>query len=226
MHRRARHLNPIHAGALISVDSRFLSGTNGSSVSTWSGRAGQSGDFTASGTNQPTYNTGKNGGNPAVTFDGSNDIMTRNGSAGNRTLAQCTIIVGARLSGTSEGCFYDTSEHHAVTHLTNTLRWYSYNPKDFTIGSISNATIIAISDDGTGGATAYLNGTTSGSVTGLNNVNNGTNANNITIGSVGGIIFPINCDLYGCVDIPLNVQNPIRRRLEQSFGFSFKIACS
>lgn len=226
MHRRARHLNPIHAGALICIDSRFLSSTNGASLSTWPGRAGQTGDFTSSGTNRPTYNTGKNGGNPAVTFDGSNSIMTRSGSAGNRTLAQCTIIIGTRISGTSEGCFYDTSDHHAVTHLTNTLRWYSWNSKDFSIGSISNATIMVVADDGTGGAKAYINGLSSGSVTGLNNSAGGSSSSNITIGAVGGLIFPINCDLYACIDIPLNLTSSLRRRIEQSCSTSFKIACS
>jgi hypothetical protein len=226
MHRRARHLNPIHAGALISIDSRFLTGTNGSALATWAGRAGQSGNFTSSGTNQPTYNTNKNGGNPAVTFDGSNDIMTRSGSAGNRTLPQCTIIVGARLSGTAEACFYDTSNHHAVTHLTNTLRWYSLNSKDFTIGSIANATIISVADDGTGGAIAYLNGASSGSVTGLDNAASGSDASNITIGAVSGPALAINCDMYACIDIPLNLPSPLRRRIEQSCSASFKIACS
>jgi len=226
MHRRARHLNPIHAGALISVDSRFLSGTAGSALSTWSGRAGQSGNFTASGTAQPIYNTNKNGGNPAVTFDGTNDVMTRSGSTGNRTLAQCTIIVGARVSGTALGIFYDTSEHHAVGHLTSTFRWYSRNSKDWTISAISSATILSVADDGTGGAVGYFNGASLGSVTGLDNTSAGTNSSNITIGAVGTGVLPINADMYALVDIPLNLESPLRRRIEQSLSLSFKIACS
>lgn len=76
-HRRARHLNPKHAGATVVLDSRFLSGfANGDPVGTWAGRGASSG--TATGTARPTYQDGssdKIGGNAVVKFDGSNDLV-------------------------------------------------------------------------------------------------------------------------------------------------------
>lgn len=64
---------------------------NGSAVSQWNDKSGNSRNLTASGTQQPSWNATGLNSKPTITFDGSNDILatTSSGSAGVTT---CTLI--------------------------------------------------------------------------------------------------------------------------------------
>jgi len=68
MGRRCRHLNPVHAGAVVRVDARLINAAHNSSVASW-GASGT--NMTAPGSQQPTFQTNIVGGQPAVLFDGA-----------------------------------------------------------------------------------------------------------------------------------------------------------
>lgn len=68
MRARQRHLNPKAAGATVVFDSRYITGlSDGSNVSSWSDRSGNSKNATTA-SNYPTYETDGQGGNPVVRF--------------------------------------------------------------------------------------------------------------------------------------------------------------
>ncbi|MBU6183308.1 MAG: hypothetical protein KGR46_10930 [Verrucomicrobia bacterium] len=77
MRARHRHFNPKDAGAGMALDSRFMTGTNGSGVSSWSNRANSSNNAAQSTVaEQPIYETGSLNGNPGVKFDNTDDWLS------------------------------------------------------------------------------------------------------------------------------------------------------
>jgi len=77
MRARHRHFNPRDAGAGMALDSRYMTGTNGSGVSSWPNRANSSNNAEqASSSVQPIYETGSLHGNPGVKFDGTDDWLS------------------------------------------------------------------------------------------------------------------------------------------------------
>jgi hypothetical protein len=81
MRARHRHLNQRHAGAGIVLDARYINQADNTAVSTWSDRSGNGFDASQSTpANQPTFQTAEIGGNPIVSFDGSNDNLTMSGA--------------------------------------------------------------------------------------------------------------------------------------------------
>jgi hypothetical protein len=83
MRARQRHFNPAHAGATLEVDARFnFSQSDGSTISTWTGRSPSAINATqATPANQPLYEENEIGGQPALSFDGSNDALVLSSNA-------------------------------------------------------------------------------------------------------------------------------------------------
>ena len=104
MRARHRHFNPSHAGATIALDSRYgFSQADGSAVSTWEDRSSTNNDATqATAANQPTYETGEVGGQPAVRFDGINDFLSYGTSVFGYTSGATVIAVVKATSGANE----------------------------------------------------------------------------------------------------------------------------
>lgn len=74
--RRVRHLNPASAGAVIALDSRFVSSlASGDPVDTWASRRPATVDATGTGSARPLWTAGLQGGQPGIVFDGSNDVL-------------------------------------------------------------------------------------------------------------------------------------------------------
>lgn len=70
MHRRARHLNPGHAGALFALDARYgFALSDNSDVTTWTDRSSNAANGTQATTAyKPKYRTAIVGGQPAIQF--------------------------------------------------------------------------------------------------------------------------------------------------------------
>lgn len=70
MHRRARHLNPGHAGAIFALDARYgFALSDNSDVTTWTDRSSNAANATqATTTYKPKYRTAIVGGQPAIQF--------------------------------------------------------------------------------------------------------------------------------------------------------------
>lgn len=84
MHRRARHLNPGSAGAVLALDSRFIFGlSDAAQISTWTDRSGRGNNATNSSSPRPTLQPNQAAGYPSVKFDGVGNFMIFTGiSAG------------------------------------------------------------------------------------------------------------------------------------------------
>lgn len=130
MHRRARHLNPRDAGALVALDTRFgFTVSNGSAVSTWEDRTNNNNDAKQSTTTkQPTYSTNQLNGNPVITFDGTDDSLrtdtlsssiTSNAltflSISNKTAQGASTAAYSRVFGLTNGNGDDYNTNDAIT---------------------------------------------------------------------------------------------------------------
>jgi len=83
MHRRARHLNPGSAGAVLALDSRFdfnISEIN--RVDAWLDRSGRENNATSSSSVRPILELNQQAGYPSVKFNGLNFMVFTGISAG------------------------------------------------------------------------------------------------------------------------------------------------
>lgn len=104
MRARHRHFNPQAAGATLCLDSRYgFDQSTGTAVSTWEDRTSTNNDGTQStSANRPIYNTNAINGNPAVSFDGSNDFLSYATSVFSYTGGATVIAALKPTAGSSE----------------------------------------------------------------------------------------------------------------------------
>lgn len=94
--RRMRHLDASRAGAAVVLDARYIAGSDGDLLSSWTDRTGNGYTPTATTTQRPTLKLAQTAGQPVVRFDGAATVMI---AAANLQMDQHTIIVLAK-SGT------------------------------------------------------------------------------------------------------------------------------
>ena len=224
MHRRARHLNPGSAGAVLALDSRFISGlSDGDPVSTWTDRSGSGNNATQSGSARPTFETGEQGGNPTIRFDGADDNLIHTAT----NSASCTWI--ALIKRISEGSGYRGIASAGLSNNTGTMllarvnvaEWGTYAsanaPASTNLGTASPRLLAMADNDASGGA-FYLSGVADGTYTG-----NGDGQASRHVGGAAGQY--VNADIALVMLLP-SVTASLRRRFEQSVAYSFKIPCS
>lgn len=228
MRARQRHLNQKDAGAALVLDARFLPLSNGSSCTSWTDRSG-GGRTPTEATNPPIwFSAGLNGG-PCVTFDGVNDRLLR-GSADAvlKTLTRSVLILcrpDATMSG--EKCQFNVGDTYALTQGGTAGRWWKDLPTTFTAPSLGTAYLFSVTDAGAGGASsAYINGGSLINLGAVALVLSPSSTGRFGVGSIasGGLFFKGDIGLI--VQLPTALADPIRKRLERSAAFSFKIACS
>jgi len=225
MHRRARHLNPVAAGATSALDARFIAGlADGASVSSWASRAGASLTFTQATTaRQPIFTLRSQGGQPSVKHvAGSNQWMsTTQRLVGDTTPLYTAFYVGtSSVSMTSNTSFVGGNSSTAFTFsmpstffaiVSTAIAQYSVSKTGSIVaqGRSGTAQIFAASRSPAGDSYAT---TTTGSTANL-----ATNRNGSTID-----IFQ-NGDSYAFSLIPVQITDSLRLRLLQSYAFSFKL---
>ena len=251
-HRRARHLNPKHAGATVVLDSRFMSGfANGDAVSSWTGRT--SVNATSTLTLRPTYQSGSSdmiGGNPVVKFDGSNDKMEIDSSAYsifNNVASGYAMFVGVD-DNQSGG---DATAHGFVSFAGSTgqakIALYNDRPNSNKFSNNSRrvdsgGTSTAISSlpinvpfIGAGLAnwsgnsvTCRQNGSSGSAVTLAAGAGFSTAADalSIRIGVYTTGAFPLPGRISLVIGISPAPSSPLIKRLEHSAAISFKIKCN
>jgi hypothetical protein len=239
--RRSRHLNPGSAGAVIALDSRFISGlSDGDLVGTWIDRSGQGNNATQSGAERPTYETAEQGGNPIVNFDGSVDRMV---CASFVSLTSSTIIAAGKsavTTGNDRNIFYfgnagtlsPNFNWIGIGRNLSTQQWVSGNYNNPADRSVVGATLFntaanivtGVTNDG-GTNRLFLNSIPEGSQPSVA-ININTSARP-TVGRRGtdatgywqGQVFSV--ALYNT-----SLQPSLRRRLEHATALSFKIPCN
>lgn len=220
MRGRIRHLNPASAGATVALDARFLSGfADGDAVGTWTGRGGSS--PTASGSNRPTYKTNILNGQPVVRFDGVNDVMTDGGVSG--SASDYSVLVVRKSNTFPIGSFWFTTR----------------DTVDLTLGNNSSGAYFSGSWQGTGvNATSFrVESWVFGSSTGtiyVSGANSGLGGSYspvaITHYALGGdsifSTYYYDGDIAAIAVIPSAVSAAVRKRIEHSLAFSFRVACA
>lgn len=241
MRARHRHFNPRFAGADLVLDSRYINQSDNTAVSSWSDRSGNGFDATqANATNQPTFQTGEQGGCGGVDFDGSNDFMvgTYNPTAVPRTVHSVfkSDVTDARNIfqvpqtpnqnswnarwGLFSGNFFisgdgtTTNQRLSVTPSGATSAkigsWSSDSSRNVSI-TVDGATQTVLDNPPVATSTPTTNGYRLGEI-------GYTGASSIQ--QWNGLIFSVHSWQNE------QIAAPIRKRCEHASAYSFKIACS
>lgn len=236
MRARQRHFNPVHAGATAAFDARFgLTMSDNTAVDTWSNRTGTNNATQATSGLRPTYKaTGGNANSPAVQFDGGDALghsisltvapnlmmvlATRTGGANDQTLVSFMPpntanfnIVYARgsLSVTDN---WGVAPGNSGQSINNAWRLCSAVPN-------SSATTNSTTTMWTDGA----NETTTAA--GTRYAGDAFNRRAIGATTSTGEGF-LTASISVITMIPATVSDALRRRLERTVAYSYKLACS
>lgn len=243
MRARQRHLNPSGAGATLVLDARFISGLNdGDAVSTWTDRSG-AGNNATQGTalNRPLYRTGANGinRNPAVFFDGSNDFLSSAVAPAAATKVSVIAVAQSNLVDGNWRTIISNTASGSIRRLTLIQNGGFGQPNNYlTYFTNSNGQVWS----GTSGALTQSSPFVSSNVeqndnslrswfNGVLGANSGAVASQAPSATTdigrytSSNVFPWSGPIGYVVIVP-QLTSPLRRRLEQSAAFSFKIACS
>lgn len=245
MHRRARHLNQRDAGAILVLDSRRIYGlSDGSSISQWNdvSRSGANATQSTS-TIRPIYKTAIQGGQPVVRFNVANNYLatTVTSSFG---FIFCIANISSNTQDYAGILTARTSPNSALVSASSancvltTMNAPSPRPSQRITGATGNPVSLS---------SVYDRGV-AGSVTDMENFDNGLlitapfMLSMTSVASVSGTNnFTIGRDTYQTANppralssgdilvvslLPQNIGSPLRRRVEQSAAFSFKIQCS
>jgi hypothetical protein len=239
MRARQRHFNPKTAGATLVLDARFLTASNDDAIGTWTSRTGINDATQATAASKPTYKVNMSGGQPALYFDG-NDLMgfassiisgTPDGFATfiykvNADPATDNLTSGAPLGdfGSAilanhwpwmDGNIYDdfgTTSRKTAGNPTPSLASFRLISQhsaanDFVI-NIDGVQFYSTATNTVGwSGTQKIGGTIAGTTGGLPTI--------FLLGHIGLVIFA-----------PLRPAASLRKRIEHSAAFSFKLACS
>ena len=228
MRARHRHFNAQDAGAVLVLDSRYITGlSDGNAVSTWTDRSRSGNNATqATAANQPTYQTAEQGGQPLVKFDGSNDIMSTATPVTTVTNNWALFSVAKTISGSRVHFSNGANTGYAQTHsgtgggigfggLYGGVAWLNDGAAKTNQWLIQSTLRIS------GTAQFWANGATTGT-TFANTPNTPTVATRVGSDGAG---FQ-NCEISTAVVINVSISQSLRRRIEHAAAFSFKIACS
>lgn len=240
MHRRARHLNPGSAGAVIAVDSRYISGlSNNDEVTTWRNIAQANDAAAISGLGTPNYITNQLAGQPAVRFENNNALRFSTITS----FTASTIICVAKpisLLGNDNNVFYYGNDLSftpsfnwiGIAKNFGSNFWISGNYNNPTERSVVSTTAYDTNEQIASGLTndsgvnrIFTKGVQTGTAT--STAINVSASARPTLGRRGnqGLGY-INADVYSVSLIPSAVSASLRRRLEHAVAFSFKISCS
>lgn len=219
MHRRARHVNPAHAGAFLALDSRFISGlSDGDPVATWPDRTSNGNDaIQATADYQPTFQAGEQGGCPVVRFPGTSEMDVT------LSLTQFTAVMVTRRLGACSGTYHNfwylpAAPYKQVYALSDKFRFYDNATFSSNLDFLNEAQIISVIESSVvtiyqNGINGYSSACTPVEATGTFKIGAATSAK-------------LNGDIATLIMYPSALSAPLRRRLEHAAAYSFKIACS
>lgn len=240
MHRRARHLTGRAAEAKLYFDARFISGaSDGTAIQTWTDLSAAANNATqATVGKRPLYKVNIQGGCPMLLFDNVDDAFR----TGTTTIGTAATMLGVcKLLSTStqdsllyigNGVTY-TPNYGQITFANYNSQWLLSNYS----GTVTNLSgdVTATTDTNFNIHSCIFNDS---SVNRLikNGVQSGTNTyvtpniNSATLPVIGAWhdagqwIWNGYIGLVAYWSVALSA--PLRRRFEQAFSLSYKIACS
>jgi hypothetical protein len=244
MRFRNRHFNARHAGASLVLDSRFIDQADNSEVSSWADRSTNAHTIQqTTPASRPTFQTNEINGNPVVRFDGSNDFLSGGDILDIGTNSLTMLAVAKRSSG-SNGALFGKSEAAGSAGRYSLLRennsfYPLYSPASgvanapsiadtstsarINVGEVERGVAVRLRFNGAQEATSTI------TVSDTTNHNNGFSFFVGAYQTAGGTNtfsnYFWNGDIAQAVVLfTFNVS--LRKRLEHSAAYSFKIACN
>jgi hypothetical protein len=243
MGRRCRHFPWKAVGASTALDARRITGlSNGAAVATWADVSGNARDFANSISGErPTYESAGLNGQPTVLNANAKGLCRSTalptGGSGEET--QVTIFKLSSVASyqviLSNG---DTGLLCMSTLVGNGDSLTIYNVADESNGSVATTNAMVVTaTGGPSGRTLRRNGVPE-TVSGASNAiptTRGVGTGDITIFNGQSYGAGIGCDKYNSslrgqigivASLPFIATAPIRKRLEHSLAFSYKLPCS
>jgi hypothetical protein len=220
-----------------AFDSRFISGlSNNDPVTTWTDRTSNARNATqATAAKKPTYKTGELNGNPGLSFDGGDCLVTSTFSAS--VAGSAYVIFKASANGlvyergttfTDTGASFIYSTTGSTTSFTRQGGVYSTYDRAANWGIGSVWRLVSHENDGThANHKFYIDGAVQ-SMT-ANNTNDPGTANStlgVNIGSRNNAASLAITGVYAAFSFGPYLAAPLRKRLVSSWSYSFKIASS
>jgi hypothetical protein len=237
MRGRVRHLNPSNAGAVSALDARFLSGfSDGNTIGTWTSRTGNNSPTQSTEANKPLYKVALQGGCPGVLVDDTASASGRFATWSSTPISGATaatfVYACKRTSDAGNGapvCNFGNSfyaDHNpyggggSYLSLGSSIRheWSSSIP----LNSLNIESITSKIDQFTVrqlGTSIYTAGNTVG--IGLY-PRIGANGGLRPSGAVDSAYYWVG-HIYSVNVFAFELSNPLRKLLEHSIAFSFKI---
>lgn len=225
MRARQRHLNARDAGALLVLDSRFITGLSDTDpVSTWPDRSRNANNATSTSTNRPTYKVNELNGNPILSFDGIDDKMSLLPVAAAGVWQSITII---KKSGTGKK-LVGLANSGALAPYT-AMPWF--NDGVFVGARNGWGTNATLTDAGAAHSIWYSAGTLSSVALGKNGADISLSYNlegpyTGGFNQVGHRKGSLASGEIAQILLFLELSNNLRKRLEHAAALSFKIPCS
>jgi hypothetical protein len=229
LNRRHRHFNPASAGAGVALDARTLTGlADGDPVSSWS-RAGSI-TLTASGGARPTYKVAIQGGQPTVRFDGIANWMQN--AAAFTSSKDVTFMFLCKITSSGLTVLFTNggaaSNGQTLYQDSGSFVWLHGGVGNIPLGVAAPSTVslLTISELQTASQAArlWIDGTeqtTTATATAILTPSGVT-----TSGSAETGLLPMAVDQYAVIGFGTVISAALRRRIEQSLAFSFRIACA
>lgn len=232
MRARQRHFNAGRAGAAIVLDARFIAQSDNTAVSQWDDRSGNGKNASqATAANQPTFQIGELNGNPVVRFDGANPPNADFLDVSSLTVNQpITFVAVWKANGGSNYLFdANVSTNRVIAGMdlssgagSGELAIFAGSVVEDTVNSTGSYQIFSGRHQSTTSAVFK---------DGVSRATGNAGSNNMATFRIGerfsnfNNVSQLNGDI-GYLTIISSSSGSLRRRLEQSAAYSFKIACS
>lgn len=223
MNRRVRHLNPVNMGATLALDARSIKGlADNAQMSSWTGKSGSTASATqATSGNQPIFKTSILNGNPVVRLDGNNDFFNISGVSANPTALYCLMFFKRNTQPT--GLYFFSGNDNSVIWFGNDLydAFGSTSRKNPGVSSLlaTGSWILYEAYSATSDWRCFINGNQFYS-TGTNTVG-GIASSKLGNDQFGGTYLNGDIAIFILSEtVPLPA---VRRRIEQSSAYSFKV---
>jgi len=230
MRARQRHLNLRHTGASLVLDSRYINQSDNTAISQWDDRSGNANNASqATAANRPTFQTAECGGNGIVSWDGTNDYLSLASSVSN---VETAVFAGKERQAAPNDATHFQIQYVAGSNVSAGF-FSSFTTESGSVGMF----------DGTSTREANFSSANLRSVYGIAVANrssihiNGveptyalsSTPNAISIALIGarttafGYCYVDMCSM--CL-YTSTLAAALRRRVQNSLAYSFKIACS
>jgi hypothetical protein len=225
MRARHRHFQFRHAGAIFSLDARFVHGvSDASNLETWSDRSGNNYNATRTVSDIPTYRSSEINGTPAIRFASQYYDVTVPIPSNSTTVAALRRSTSSSVSTPlasktdawpysywwfSDNVIYSRHNSNAgVTHASNET-----STGNFVFGGIWSGSTTTVWRNGVsvGGDKTSASAAGSGNFTAIGRWNNGFNAN---------------CSWGAYHLLNTAASQSVHKRLQHHVAFAFKIACN